>query len=555
MYKYVKINKYLGVIFLSQNTLAKGAMWGTLAVFLSKVLGFIYLIPFNKFLEVNEQIVFTSAYRIYAYVLLIATAGIPFATASMIAQYNSKHNYAVSFKLLRSNIAMMIGIGLVCALALIIFAPSFARAIITQNATDEVIGNVTTSIRIISSALIFVPMVSVVRGFFQGYKEIQVSSLSQLVEQFINSMFIFSALLLAGNGVIPNLNAVFFAVLCATLGSIASLLYLFIKYRKMNDIFEQYYQHGQALHTNVDIPTKELYKELFKISVPFVLVVLLGQSNDLIDLFFTIRGLLANGFTLEAAKEFSTIYGMSVIKLLTIPMTISTGLSVALVPHLSEAYALKDGKRIQHLIMQIINGTIVVLVPIVVLMLATDYETFYVISGGRNAEFGAHIFKYFAVYAIIHTFSIIMDNMMLSLSQRSRALVFIAVATLFKLSFTYLLISRLGILGLALSSITAALLTIIPNMYVLKKLFRLDYKPFFHNLFITMGASAIMYIVIYFLADVFTFERYIATFMETGVLYVLGIMLYIFIALKLKLIPEEIEHRFVSKFKGMIKRD
>ena len=539
---------------MSQNSLAKGAMWGTLAVFLSKVLGFIYLIPFNRFLQVNEQIVFTSAYRIYAYVLLLATAGIPFATASMIAKYNAKHNYLVSFKLLKSNIVMMLSIGAICAIVLGLFAPMFARAIITQNATAEVIGNVTISIRIIASALIFVPMVSVIRGFFQGYKEIQVSSLSQLVEQFINSMFIFSALLLAGSGVIPNLNAVFFAVLCATLGSIASLLYLFFKYKHMKSMFDEYYHQGQQLGTNVDIPTKDLYKELFHISVPFILVVLLAQSNDLIDLFFTIRGLLANGFTLEAAKEFSTIYGLSVIKLLTIPMTISTGLSVALVPHLSEAYALRDGKKIQHLIMQIITGTIVVLIPIVVLMLAADYETFYVISGGRNAAFGSHIFRYFAIYSIINTFSVIIDNMMLSLSQRSRALVFIAFATVFKLVSTYFLISYLGILGLALSSIIASLLTIIPNMFVLKNLFKLNYKPFFHNLFFTIGASSIMFIIIHFLADVFTFDSYILTFIETGFLYLIGISIYIFIALKLKLIPLEIEQRVVSKIKGILHR-
>ena len=93
---------------MRDNTLLKGAMWGTLAVFLSKLLGFIYIIPFNKFLEVDQQIVFTSSYRIYAYVLLIATAGIPFATANMIAKYNSHKNYLVSFKLLKSNIILML---------------------------------------------------------------------------------------------------------------------------------------------------------------------------------------------------------------------------------------------------------------------------------------------------------------------------------------------------------------------------------------------------------------------------------------------------------------
>lgn len=539
---------------MSKNSLLKGAMWGTLAVFLSKVLGFIYLIPFNRFLDVNEQIVFTSSYRIYAYVLLIATAGIPFATASMIAKYNSFNNYKVSFKLLRSNVLMMFTIGTISCLVLVFLAPTLARVIVTSGTGESVIGHVTWGIRIISTALIFVPILSVVRGFFQGYKEIQVSSLSQLVEQFINSTFIFAVLILAGTGIVYNLYAVYFAVFCATLGSVASLIYLLFKYRRMNKVFKQYYLEGEKLNANIDIPTKQLYKELFAISVPYILVILLAQSNDLIDLFYTISGLIANGFTNEDAKAFSTIYGMSVNKLLTIPMTISTGLSVALVPHLTEAYALKDGKLIKELILKILNGTIVVLIPIVMLMVATGFETFYVISAGRNATYGAYIFNYFAIYSIVNTFTIIVDNMMLSLSQRKRALIFITASTVFKLVATYYLIAHFGILGLALSSIIACLLSVIPSMIVLKNIFKLNYQPFFSTLFYTLGASSVMFVVIYGLAHMINFNSYIAIFMETGVLYILGIVIYALIATKLDLIPDDIKEKFTSRFKGLVKR-
>ncbi|WP_423363334.1 oligosaccharide flippase family protein [Mycoplasma sp. P36-A1] len=539
---------------MEKNSLLKGAMWGTLAVFLSKVLGFIYLIPFNRFLDVNEQIVFTSAYRIYAYVLLIATAGIPFATASMIAKYNSFNNYQVSFKLLRSNVMMMLTIGVVCCLSLVLLSPTLANVIVTSGTDPDVIRHVTWGIRIIALALIFVPILSVVRGFFQGYKEIQVSSISQLVEQFINSTFIFSVLLLAGAGIVNNLYAVYFAVFCATLGSVASLFYLLVKYRHMRRIFHRLHEKGEKLGSNVDISTMALYKELFAISIPYILVILLAQSNDLIDLFYTIRGLVAHGFTTDDAKAFSTIYGMSVNKLLTIPMTISTGLSVALVPHLSEAYAQRDGRKIQQLILKIINGTIVVLIPIVMLMMATSYETFYVISTGRNAAYGAYIFNYFALYSIVNTFSVIVDNMMLSLSQRKRALVFIAASTTFKLVATYFLIVKFGILGLALSSIISCLISMIPSLIVLKNIFRLDYTDFFTTLFLTAGASSIMFITVRFIASKIDFNSYFLIFIETGILYILGILIYVFIATKLNLIPEDIKEKFSSKIGRLFKR-
>ena len=534
---------------MSKNSLLKGALWGTLAVFLSKVLGFIYLIPFNSFLEVDQQIVFTSAYRIYAYVLLIATAGIPFATANMIAKYNSFKNYSVSFKLLRSNVIIMFVIGLFCATGMMLLSNTLAKVIVTTSANPEVLANVSTGIKIISLALIFVPVISVIRGFFQGYKEIQVSSMSQLVEQFINSTFIFAILLLAGASVVSNIFAVYFATFCATLGSIASLAYLVIQYRKLNGMFKEYYEEGKKLNTNEEISIPKLYKELIAISIPYIMVILLAQSNDLIDLMYTIRGLVDNGFTTEAAKEFSTIYGANVNKLLTIPMTISTGLSVALVPHLSEAYAQRDGSKIRDLVLKILNGTVVVLVPIVLLMMAASYETSYLVSAGRNAEYGAYIFNYFGIYAIVNTFSIIVDNMMLSLSQRKRALVFISIATFVKITSTFFLISYFGILGLALSSIIACLLSAIPSLIVLRNLFRLKYHNFFKTLFMSTGAAAFMFMLVSIMAKSLNTTTYFGVFAETALLYTTGIIVYTVIAIKLHLVPDHIKDRIVGLVK------
>lgn len=531
---------------MSKQSLLRGAMWGTIAVFISKFLGFIYLIPFNSVLDVDQQIIFTSSYRIYAYVLLIATAGIPFATANMIARYNAVGNYQVSFKLLKSNIFLMLAIGAFCSILVIIFAHPLAKLIITQGSSEDLINNVTIGIRISSLALIFVPIISVVRGFFQGYKEIQTSAMSQLVEQFINAFFILAILLLAGAGLVSNLFAVYFATLCATLGSIASLFYLVHAYQKSKSYFNSFLE--QDVSKPKDIKTSKLLKELFAISIPYIGVILLGQSNDLIDLFYTIRGLVANGFTIEMAQEFSTIYGMSVIKLMTIPMTISTGLSIALVPHLAEAHAKKDYQGLQELVIKILTGTIVILFPIALIMMATSKDTFIVIGAAKYADYGAYIFNYFAIYSIINTFTIIVDNMMLTLNQRKRILVFSMVSTIVKLSATYFLIAFFGILGLALSSIIVCLLTLIPSMLVLKNRFKLNYRKVFTNIFYSLAVASLVYLIIYFLAHNITTTSYATTFIKTVLLYLLGFAIYFIIGLRINLIPAFIKEKLLGRF-------
>jgi polysaccharide transporter, PST family len=467
--------------------------------------------------------------------------------AFMISKYNAVKNYAVSFKLLRSNVFIMLFIGVVCSLLLIGFAEPLAQAIASKQVDPKITQQTVIGIRIIALALIFVPIVSVVRGFFQGYKEIQISATSQLVEQFINSTFIIAALILAGAGVIANIDAIYFAILCATIASIASLLYLVRKYFALKKMFVHFYQDGQVLKTNKDIPNRKLLAELFTVSIPYITVVLLAQSNDFIDLLYTNRGLIAHGFTSSQAVEFSDIFGAGVNKLLTIPMTVSLGLSVALVPYLSEAYATKNYTKIKSLITKISTGTMVVLIPIVLLMMATSYETFYVISAGNNAHYGAHIFMYFGLYSIINTFTIIVQNMMLSLAQRTRALLFIVLSTLFKLAATYLFIETFGVLGIALSGILACLITDIPCMVVLRNVFGVNYTKFFRQTMLSTIISLLMYILVHLLSNIVNIDSYPIIFVETVVLYLIGIVFYLSLALKLNLIPSEMKNSFMQR--------
>ncbi|MDR1782419.1 MAG: oligosaccharide flippase family protein [Bacilli bacterium] len=531
---------------MSKKSLLKGAMWGTLAVFLSKVLGFIYLIPFNRFLDVDQQIVFTSSYRIYAYVLLIATAGIPFAVANLIARYNANNNYHISLKILKLTTIIMLIIGFICFIILFLFAKPLAYIIVTSTASVEVITHISIGIKIIALALIVVPLVSVVRGFFQGYQEIKITSVSQLVEQFINSGFIIAALLLAGGGLLNNLYAVYFAILCATIASIGSLIYLILKYFKLKDIFDNYY-HNSNHH--IEVSNKLLIKEILQISIPFIVVVLLAQSNDLIDLLYTINGLTAHGLHIEQAKEFSTIYGASVIKLMTIPLTLSTGISVALVPHLAEYYAKKDKKQLRNTILNILENTMIVLIPIVILMVATGYEVFYVIGQIHNASYGAVIFNYFAIYIIINTLSIIVDNMMLTLNQSKRALIFIIVATIFKLSATYFLIKQFGILGLALSSAIACLLSLVPSLIVLKNIYHLTFNRFFRVSIISLLCSLVMFVIVYIFKELIPNGNYLLMFIKTAILYIIGLGCYGLLAWHFKIIPVQIKNLLLRKLK------
>jgi O-antigen/teichoic acid export membrane protein len=50
---------------MEKNSLLHGALWSTLAVFLSKVLGFIYIVPLYAFVGSSDRFVFSTTYSLY----------------------------------------------------------------------------------------------------------------------------------------------------------------------------------------------------------------------------------------------------------------------------------------------------------------------------------------------------------------------------------------------------------------------------------------------------------------------------------------------------------
>lgn len=541
---------------MKKKSLLHGAMWGTIAVFLSKLMGFLYLIPLVRVLSIEQLNVFQYSYRIYGYIILIATAGIPFATAIMISKYNAKHNYSVGLKLLKSNVLVMLIVGFLSFLFLSLLAP-----IIVSNAYpldpdategyEERISGLIAGVRTIAFALIFVPVVSVVRGFFQGFKEIQISATSQLVEQFINAVFIIIALLLAGTGFISTDWALKIAIFCSTIASVASLAYLLLKYKQTKRIYYAYYKVGNKYKTNIDIPILNIYKELLLISAPYILIVLLGQSMDIIDLQKTNPALIAHGFSATETARFSAIYGSVVLKLMTIPMTISIGLSVALVPHLSEARALKDVETIKNTINNILTGSTVVIIAIVLIMMATSYEIFFLISSKQNAAQGSIIFMYFGIVAILNTFAIILQNMLLSLSLSRHAFVYTLISALVKLALTSFLTIKLGVLGLALSSVISLFVLIIPATILFRKLYQVNYTNFFRTIFYSFGIGSLMFIVINQISTSINTTKYVTVMFETGILFAIGLGFYFSAALYFDLIPKNIKDTIINKFRGL----
>ncbi|MBY0214739.1 oligosaccharide flippase family protein, partial [Priestia aryabhattai] len=94
----------------------------TMATFISKFLGFIYVIPFTSLVGTQGFALYMYAYRPYTIMLSIATAGLPLAVSKFISKYNQLGDYHTGRRLLKSSLVIMISTGIVAFLILYVIS-------------------------------------------------------------------------------------------------------------------------------------------------------------------------------------------------------------------------------------------------------------------------------------------------------------------------------------------------------------------------------------------------------------------------------------------------
>src|SRR5690625_519720 len=111
---------------MSSSKFLRGTMILTLATFLSKFLGMIYIFPFAAMVGQQGLALYQYGYQPYTILLSLATLGVPMAVSKFVSKYNALGDYRTGYRLFRSSLLMMTLTGLVAFLLLFLMAPTIA---------------------------------------------------------------------------------------------------------------------------------------------------------------------------------------------------------------------------------------------------------------------------------------------------------------------------------------------------------------------------------------------------------------------------------------------
>src|SRR5699024_847041 len=134
---------------------------------------------------------------------------------------------------------IMVFTGFVTFMTLYWMAEPIAQIVRSDEEQIYTLDEIASVIRWVSFALIIVPMLSISRGFFQGYNKMEPTAVSQLIEQIVR----IAAVLGGAAFVIYIMNgtpamAINFAVFAAFIGALAGLGVLYYYWKKYQVEFD-----------------------------------------------------------------------------------------------------------------------------------------------------------------------------------------------------------------------------------------------------------------------------------------------------------------------------
>lgn len=523
---------------MKKDAFIKGAMISTICIVLAKILGILYVIPFNSIIGKEGGALYGYAYNIYSIFLSLSTVGIPMAISKLVSEYTAKGYNDVVKRGYKIAIILTSIVALIFTILLLFFAPQFAVIIKGDIVGGNSLEDIAYVIRISAIAIIFTTFLSNIRGYLQGQKYIKHTSISQVIEQFVRVLVIIfgSLIFIKLFGVKEAVGA---AVFGATLGGISAIIYLLCIHKKQLVIKKE----KNITEEEKKITNKFLFKKIISYSIPLVIMSCIASLYIMVDLSTVIKTLVNKlYFSIEDAEYIMSCISTWGAKLNVIVTSISAGIGVSLLPNITTDYAVNDLDGVRDKTSKIISMLLLIVIPMVV-GLSVLSEPVWNVFYGNNA-LGISVFKVSIFTALFCSLFNCVMIIMQSINRYKTIYLCLVLGIISKIALNIpfmILFDKIGLnayWGASLATIIGYTVSLIICFIDLKKIINIKYKNIVKNILISVIASIIMFVVIYLLQNIIVLNTSsrIISIIEIAIYAIVGILIYAFILYKAKIL-------------------
>lgn len=476
----------------SGRAIVKGAFVLGAAAVVSKLLGTLQKIPLQNVAGDNVFGIYNAVYPLYTLILFLATAGFPVAVSRFVAEETANGSPAGARSVLNMALVLSVGTGLVCFVLLYFGAGTLARWI--GNGQTE------AALRSVSFALLFVPWLATLRGYFQGFGDMAPTGISQVAEQLVRVAVMVALLFLLVRADAADAAIAAGATFGSAAGALAGLIVMAAYFRAHRKKERRLYPDAEiGDRTGRRSKNRIGYRAFIAYALPICLGSVVLPILTLADTFTVPRLLMRGGLgEAEAMTQFGLYnHGLPLIQLVAM---IVSSMSVALVPLLSDAKARGalftvsgSAEASLRLVWSIglaaSAGMAITAIPLNVM--------FYKDAAGSGTMM---ILSCTAVFSVVQ---IVSGTILQALgAERATAYHLLAAAGI-KVALNLWLVPRFGIAGAAAAAVAAYALAAALNLWRLRSFgfIRLDWRSFAFKPLLSTAIMALVTAAVVFAAD------------------------------------------------------
>lgn len=321
----------------NDNTLVKNASFLMVAALVSKIIGMLYKSPLSTNMGSKSMALFNYAQNAYFILLMIASFSIPQAVSKIMAEKIAFKRYKDAQKVFYCALIYAVVAGGAVALFCL-----FGTSILVP---DNMAG-ARLALKMLAPTIFLSGILGVFRGYFQAYRNMMPTSISQIIEQIFVAVFalLMSSLLMGhfqgqGDAVVEQWGAAG-ATLGTGAGVSAALIFMvFVYLVNKKTINRRIKKDRDSLNESYS----SVMKNIVLIIMPIIFSAFIYNVNGYINSYMYTDIMGRKGMQEDLVQTLYAEYGYF-MTLINIPLTLASTAPTSMIPEVSAHYAMRDIK-------------------------------------------------------------------------------------------------------------------------------------------------------------------------------------------------------------------
>ena len=428
---------------------------------LIKIIGAVFRIPLTNLVGVAAMGYFSSAYSIYNVLLSLATAGLPTGIAVMVSRSIATEKYKDVKRILRISAAAFVSFGAVLSVLGMVFARQIAVFMNSEDAYYAMFW--------LMPAVFFISVVSLFKGFFQGFGNMNTTAMSNLIEATMKLTAGYSiAYLLSKQGYEPPI------VVGGAIAGIMISTFCAMTYSSLRYVFrgKDYRFTKEQLAKSGETPTGPLAKAFFSIALPVMLSSISANLMSAIDSFSVVNCLKMYMSDMEEINFLWGSYSNLALTIFNLPLIFITSIGVALIPEISALFVKNNKKALKNSLERSLKTSALVAFACAAGILATSTELLSLLYSNKEAiAIASVILKILSFVIVCVGYTTVLNSILNAIKKATSSVVAIFIGSAIKSIFTVIFVSipQFGIYGAPLATCVAYPVMLAIGFFFVKK--------------------------------------------------------------------------------------